>query len=135
MRLFRTLPVLVAVFGCEAPETTPHARGAVGVFFGGQVQERSEIFVAPTRRPIVGFRVEFPADARTGHELQYEIIRPGPGIRRVTEQGRASVPRDRTSFDQRIELGPDLTYGTWNVRVSCDGFAVIDRALLVQPET
>lgn len=135
MRFLLTLLLSLGLLACEPAPAVRHAHGAFGVFFGGQVQERAEIQVARSRRPILGFRVEFPASGSGGHELEYEIIRPGPGSRRLSEQGKASVPAERLYFDQRIELGPDLAYGTWNLRVICDGFAVIDRALLVQPET
>jgi hypothetical protein len=134
-RLGLCLLFALGSLSCNPPPAERHARGAFGVFFGGQVQERSEIQVSTTRLPTVGFRIEFLESRPGGHELRYEIIRPGPSSRRQSELGHAHVAPDRHFFDHRIELGPEVTYGTWNVRVTCDGFAVVDRPLVIQPES
>lgn len=126
----------VLVVGSVACDRAPELRaveGAFGVFYGGQVQELSEVRVSVARPPVLGFRVEFQ-DAASEHQLRFEIIRPGPSGRRVTEVGEALVPSGQARFDRRLELGSDTTYGTWNVRVTCDQVVVIDRAMLLVRE-
>lgn len=83
---------------------------------------------------VVGFRVE--REASSGEhvlELSWEIVRPGPLGRRVTETGRGTLERGRLRFDHVLEV-PDRQLGTYNVRVLADGRIVLDRALLLVPD-
>jgi hypothetical protein len=118
-------------FGGVTPPSPRPASGAFGVFFGGQIQERAELPVSPLHPPLLGFRVQFREPLTDAHHIEYEIVRPGPNGRRVTEVRTAEVPLGQAHFDGRVEIGPNIPYGTWNVRVVCDGVAVVDRALLL----
>jgi hypothetical protein len=117
--------------GCEPPPRAGPAHGAFGVFFGGQVQERTELEASPLHPPVLGFRLQFAEPLTEPHHIEYEVVRPGPNGKRVTEVRKIEVPLGQPHFDQRLEIGPNVAFGTWNVRVVCDGLVVVDRALLV----
>jgi hypothetical protein len=64
--------------GCETPRSVHPAVGAFGVFYGGQVQERTELEVSPFHPPVFGFRVKFAEPLTESHQIEYEVVRPGP---------------------------------------------------------
>lgn len=122
--------LLVIVVGCRDEE---HITGAVGVFYGGQVQELEQVTLDPVRAPSFGIRVEFPEAARgQDHQLRWEVVRPGPLGRRVTEVGELQVKGDRAALDQVLPIDLREAPGLTNVRVVVDGQVVIDRAIDVR---
>lgn len=119
-----------AALGCEEPEP---ATGVVGVFYGGQVQELETIVLDPLRAPTFGFRVELPASAvGSDHGLRWEVVRPGPAGRRVTEVGEVRLAVGREALEQVLPIDLRETTGLMNVRVLVDGQLVIDRAIDVR---
>lgn len=124
--------LLFGALSCSAGSEESGVQGALGVFYGGQVQERELIEWSPERAVPLGFRLSFPAGAEEPRLIQWQVVRPGPRGRRVTEEGEVRLPAEREIFDQQIALSPDSLSGTWNVRVTVQGILVIDRALLVQ---
>ncbi len=138
-----TLVVMLAAACARRPAPDdlpgPTARAEFGVFYGGQVQEREQIPLELDRtRQSQGFRLDFDGPLSREVTVSWELDMPGDtrGVRDV--RGRAGrgrlvkldevrVPAGRTRFDQTIELGPDDSLGTWNIRVRVDGEIVIDR--------
>lgn len=131
MRLVRVLggAICVLLGGCTVPPAEPIHRGAVGIFFGGQVQEVSEIAIRGGSLPKVGYRIDFARQDRP-HALHVEVVRPGPAGRRVTEIFDTTVPPTQAHYDGAVALRVPVAWGTWNVRVECDGRALVDRAIL-----
>jgi hypothetical protein len=125
---------------CEATEPTA-PRGLVkqarlGVFYGGQVQEREEVSrVLDQTRQSQGFRVTFRQPLRRKISLRWEVEMPGPPGRgapvSVTKLGEVSVPEGRDQIDQILGFEPDDPLGIYNVRVLVAEELVLDRAWLV----
>lgn len=120
---------------CARPETPrgPIERAELGVFFGGQVQERREIpFSLDRTKQTLGFRLTFREPQSRPAELRWEIDRPGPrGRGRAVEMGDAKARAGQTVFDQEIVMKPGDPLGTWNIRVFVDGEAVLDRSVAI----
>lgn len=127
-RLAVSLAIVCASCSKPAPEIAP-TRGVFGVFFGGQVQELQELEVPPLGLTNLGFRLTFSAENAHDRRVHYEVVRPGSRGRRLTIADDFVVGAGETTFDRPIPIPPDAELGTWNVRVECDGVAVIDRAI------
>lgn len=121
--------------GCDAgtSKKEPPVRGELGVFFGGQVQERREIpFTLDRTRQTQGFRLKFREPLRAPLEVRWEVDRPGPrGRGRAVELGDARVRASAESFDQEIAFRPGDPLGTWNIRVFAGNELVLDRPLFI----
>lgn len=114
---------------CEEP---PRPRGAVGIFYGGQVQELARVDLDPERLPRLGFRLELPEDRGEERRVRWELVRPGPLGRRVTEVGELTAPADLRTLDQALPIEWLASLGTINVRVIVDGQLTLDRAIVVR---
>lgn len=120
----------IGATACErAEQDKPGVTAALGVFYGGQVRELLELEVGPLRPTSLGFRLTFAEPSAHERQVHAEILRPGPGGRRVSVSDDFSVPGTETVFDRPIPVPPDAELGTWNVRVECDGVLVLDRAI------
>jgi hypothetical protein len=120
----------ILLVACEARAPVS---GAVGVFYGGQVQELERIDVDPVRAQTFGFRVDLPESYRDrDHALRWEVVRPGPAGRRVTQVGELSIPAGRAQLDQALPVDLREATGLYNVRVLVDGQIAIDRAIDVR---
>jgi hypothetical protein len=120
----------ILLVACEA---VAPVSGAVGVFYGGQVQELERIEVDPLRAQTFGFRVDLPEPSRgRDHALRWEVVRPGPAGRRVTQVGELSIPAGRAQLEQALPVDLREATGLYNVRVLVDGQIVIDRAIDVR---
>lgn len=130
MRWARVAISAVLTFGCEAREPIT---GTVGIFYGGQVQELQVLELDPLRAPIFGIRVQLPASAAAEeHQVRWEVLRPGPAGRRVTEVGNLRIEPGRTEIEQTLPVDLREAPGLMNVRVLVDGQVVIDRAIDVR---
>ncbi len=129
------LLLALATFGCARRDAADLvSRAELGVFYGGQVQERREVSMPKDRpRPTVGFRLTFAEALREPLSVRWEVDMPGPAERRVSRVAEASVPAGQGRFDQVIELPPNASFGTWNVRVETEGRLVVDRAFSLVP--
>lgn len=116
--------------GTSAPVDPEKPRAILGVLFGGQVQERSSLDLGSTKSRLL-FRVDRDGPAQLARSLEYQIVRPGPLGRRVTEQGTLVLRAGERRADQTIELQRTAPTGALNVRVSLDGRLLLDRAILL----
>lgn len=123
------LVLVLALAGCR--ERGPQAaRAELGVFFGGQVQEREAIpFELDRGRQTQGFRVELGDTSDRAATVRWEIDRPAPRGGRVTELGQAELRAGQRRFDCEIPFKPGDPLGIWNVRVLVDDVLVLDRAV------
>lgn len=128
-RLAVALGALVLA-GCSAD---PRVVGSVGVFYGGQVQELEVLTQDPLRAPSFGVHLEIPAAAQSDvHEVRWEVVRPGPAGRRVTQIGEFRVESGRAEIQQQLPVDLRESIGLMNVRVLVDGQVVVDRAIDVR---
>lgn len=124
---------LMSLCACSRGSGKHELSASVGVFYGGQVQELERVVVSRTSGKVIGFRVEREAPSSEGNvDVSWEIVRPGPMGRRVTETGRGTLETGQLRFDHVLET-PDRQLGTYNVRVLANGRIVLDRALLLVP--
>ncbi|MEN9577405.1 MAG: hypothetical protein RJA70_414 [Pseudomonadota bacterium] len=138
------------LFGCDqkvnsAPISHSEARvksAQFGVFFGGQIQERTEIpFILEGNKQQLGFRVVFDGALPSAQELHWEFSRPTPrrqGTPAVsTPEGRtaqlsvATLAAGETRFEHLLTFVPGDPLGLWNLRVVLGTDVVIDRPFLV----
>lgn len=132
---FGVLLCLALAAACDRPKAPrgPLERAELGVYFGGQVQERREIpFNLDRSAQSQGFRLTFREPLTRPVEVRWEIDRPAPrGRGRAVELGDARARIGQTVLDQEIVMKPGDPLGTWNVRVFVDGELVIDRAISI----
>lgn len=133
---------MVLLFGCTAGcDTVPSSQQVVreaqlGVFFGGQIQQREELARALDGSQSQGFRLVFAERLTKSHRISWEIEMPA-GSRgaakqvQVTKLGEVTVPVGQSRIDQAFSFEPGDPLGVWNVRVLVDDELVIDRAWLV----
>lgn len=110
----------------------------VGVFFGGQVQRVKKVEVPAVRPPKIGFRVDFPEgvpEELRKQVIEFEVVRPGPAGRRVTERGSVTLPPGQERIDHVLKLSPTDKLGVWNVRVVQNQTVLADRALYLVAES
>lgn len=127
---------LFMLVGCRAEPEMGAPRAEVGVFFGGQMQRVRRVEVPPVRPPKIGFRVEVPEGASAEFSqtpISYEIVRPGPEGRRVTEKGDLSLAPGQSRIDHVISFKSHQRLGVWNVRVLAGEEILADRALYLVP--
>ena len=127
---------VLALMSCNAKGPPPAPTAEVGVFFGGQVQRLSRVEVSTVRPPNMGFRVDFLAGASgepLRHEITYELTRPGPSGRRVTQKGKLRLPEGQTRLDHVFPFEASYKLGVWNVRVVQGDHLLADRALYLVP--
>lgn len=127
-----TVPLLLLVCSCHDPPPSSPPEVQIGVFFGGQIQRLKKVEIPAVRPPKIGFRVQMPKDPSSGsleEPIRYEIVRPGPAGRRVTEKGTLIVPQGQARMDHVIELDASSNLGLWNVRVVQGHSLLADRAL------
>lgn len=130
LRSWIALSIAFHFVACDKGEQDrTHVQAALGVFYGGQVRELLELEAGPLRPTSLGFRLTFSEPSAHERRVHAEILRPGPGGRRVSIDDDFSVPPGETVFDRPIPVPPDAELGTWNVRVECDGVLVLDRAI------
>ena len=128
----------------DKPEHDPLVeRAAFGVFFGGQIQDRTELtFELDEAKQRTGIRVDFRAPLTRRVIVGWEIARPinekasrtrdaGPELQ-VVEVGEVQARVGEQRLDVPISLRQGQVLGTWHVRVKVDGRAVIDRDVLVE---
>lgn len=137
------LVCLVLGAGCRAPaEASPGVVAKFGIFFGGQVQERSELpFELDRARQVQGFRIDLDPAPAQAFDVRWELSLPS-AKRAVDERGRkAPARRTRTGqtsvrpgeprLEQTLPFASDDPLGLWNIRVLLGERVVIDRPFIV----
>ena len=129
--------LLMAVAGgaCEpaSPAAGLIAEARLGIFYGGQVQERQELpRVFEAARQTQGFRLVFRRPLTADLKVRWQIEQPGASrALHVTRLGEAVVHRGQSKLDQRLNFEAGDPVGLWNIRVLAGDELVIDRPWLV----
>ncbi len=132
----------LAMLGCPAKSDPDPLveRAAFGVFFGGQIQDRTELpFELDQAKQRIGVRVDFRAPLERAVPVAWEIARPASvkasksdaGVDQVVEVGNAAGRIGESRLDIPLSLRQGQVLGTWHVRVKVDARLVIDRDVLV----
>ncbi len=106
----------------------------LGVFFGGQIQQREEVARVFDETQSQGFRIVFREPLQESKRVHWELVLPpksGAAEVVVSKLGDVTVPAGRREIDQIFRFEPGDPLGLWNVRVLVDDELVIDRAWLV----
>jgi hypothetical protein len=146
--LLAAFSAVVALASCARPAPQELVKsGKLGVFYGGQVQERTDVpFELDPAKQTQGFRLEFSAPLAQDTEVDWRIDVPKADPdrkRRPRASGElATVPRTalsgkdvaragETTLDHLLTFHPGDPLGLWNVRVVVLGKVVIDRPIEV----
>lgn len=129
---------LFASAACRSHRESPIRRAEFGVFFGGQVQERTEIpFDLDANHQTLGFVIELSSPPAAPMPLHWEVSKPSPvnhaadPMKRRVELFDAVVPPGETVVSKTVKLEPGDGLGLWNIRVTLDDHLAIDRAFIV----
>ncbi len=138
------LPLLaLGWLGCPAKSDRDPLveRAAFGVFFGGQIQDRTELpFELDQTKQRIGLRVDFRAPLTSAVPVAWEIARPlsskskskaDATTDQVVEVGETTARVGEARLDVPLSLRQGQVLGNWHVRVKVDGRQVIDRDVLV----
>lgn len=139
---FVALTCLCLSLGCNRGQTSSDlpVRAQAGIFFGGQVQNRSEWpLVLDGARQTQGFRLEFKQPLREPAQLTWEIIRPAIPAKRhssssanpASSSATVTVPAGTERFDQLIPFSDSDRPGEWKLRVSVNGANVLSKPITV----
>lgn len=133
---------------CQPARPKPLLEKAeLGVFFGGEVQERKELPLMLDRaKQRQGFRLRFSEPLTRPLKVKWEIDMPGAGRRvrdtagrrgygRLVRLSEAEARSGLSVFDQEIRFVPADSPGTWNVRVHVNGELALDRSIWVYSHT
>ncbi len=144
----RTITAVFAVtwhclqLGCDrghSPSDLP-VRAQAGIFFGGQVQNRSEwALVLDGARQTQGFRLEFKQPLKEPAQVSWEIIRPATPAKRhssspgepVSSTNTVTVPVGTERFDQLVPFSENDRPGAWKLRVFVNGASVLSKSITV----
>jgi hypothetical protein len=116
---------------CNQDKSMPTAEVSVqvGIFFGGQLQNRTEWpLVIDTARQSQGFRIKFRRILAKPARVSWEITRSSsPSPKRnathnesATEKFSATVPQGTDRFDQLIQFSENDRFGVWKLRIAVD---------------
>ena len=140
--------VLLGVLLCGSCRHAPPPgglveRAQVGVWYGGEIQERQQIpfeldrrkltlvlridFAEPLAREIrVGWWIDMPGSAKGVRDVEG---RRGAG--RLVKVDDVRVPAGRSRLDQVVPLSPGDPLGTWKIRAEVEGKTVLERPFVV----
>ena len=128
--------IALDLFACEASRASGDLvqEARVGVFFGGQIQQREELARVFDESQSQGLRIVFREPLRESKRVRWEIAlpaRPGAPEVAVSKLGEVTVPIGQREIDQVLRFEPGDPLGVWNIRVLVDDVLTIDRAWLV----
>ncbi len=142
----RAFIVLAATWalGCRRESSAkPKSTAQFGVFFGGQIQERTEIpFVVDRSKQTHGFRIEFSQPPTVDQPVRWELDMPASSKRvrndrgrrgsgRLTRVGDGQARAGQKRYEQVMNFEPGDPLGVWNIRVSVGTTPVLDQSFLV----
>ena len=131
--------LVVASGACRRDPEPAAVHARFGVFFGGQVQERTEIpLVFERARQSIGVRLEFAEPPRTPERVTWELEKPhaskkGASLGSIVDYGEARTRTGEAVLDVPLAFRPGDQPGTWRVRVALEGRNVLDRGFKVIP--
>lgn len=142
LRCARLLALALILLGCPSKgDPDPLVERALfGVFFGGQIQNRSELpFELDPAKQSIGIRIDFRAPLTRAVPVSWEIARPASvkakksdaGADQIVEVGQTLGRVGERRLDVPLSLRQGQVLGTWHVRVKVDARVVIDRDVLV----
>jgi hypothetical protein len=139
-RLAFALGLLLLDASCErGPDASgPPVRVQAGVFFGGQLQQRTKwsLVIDPARQT-QGFRIRFQPALLRSAELSWELTRPRLDHKRrvvaTKSNYTATLPAGTEHNDQLIQVDESDRPGKWKLAVSLDGKSVYEGAIDVVP--
>jgi hypothetical protein len=142
--------------GCERVNPQPYElqRAQFGVFFGGEVQELSQIALEPDRaRQTIGIRLVFHKAPDPPLKVQWELAKPrksaAPRRADAGPETDAAPPLAPAPADSLVEFGDVMTrpgdtvldvpltlrsgdpLGDWSVRATIQGQEVLNRPFRV----
>ncbi len=132
------LVILSAVGACTPASVSPIERAEFGVFFGGQVQERTEIpYDLDANRQSMGFVITLRQPLPMPMTLHWEVSKPGPTsnlpdpMTRRVELFDSAVSAGELRISKSVDFEPGDSLGLWNIRVVLGTHLAIDRAFTV----
>jgi len=134
-----SLAALALLAACHRAPEPPAVRARFGVFFGGEVQERTEVpLVLDRTRQTIGVRLEFATPPTTVARVTWELEKPvasksGKPAGTVVDYGEARTRPGEAVLDVPLSFRQGDRAGAWHVRVALDGKSVLDRAFKVIP--
>jgi hypothetical protein len=139
------LALLLVVLGAGCKGEEPGAKlvdkAAFGVFFGGQIQDRSELALELDKsQQSIGIRVDFKGPLEREVKVDWELSKPArakdkkgdAGLDRVVQFGQASARVGHSRLDVPLAFRSGDPLGSWHVRVKVEGQTVIDRDVVVR---
>jgi len=123
---------VLALSACD--QTVAPPRAALGVFYGGQIQELRRVALsAEPGKERYGFQVALSGQAT---HVTWEIARParflaGKWVPAQAEVGEEELRTGEHTFSKIFSFEPGAPTGTWNFRVLVDRRLVLDRAIEV----
>ncbi len=132
----------VCLLGCDRGNSALDlpVRAQAGIFFGGQVQNRSEWpLILDKARQTQGFRLEFKQALKEPAQISWEIVHPPvPAKRHSLSSGgpepstfNVTVPEGTERFDQLIPFSDSDRPGAWKLRVNVNGANVLSKSITV----
>jgi len=142
-RWLMLLALLASSCKADEPAATLVDKARFGVFFGGQVQDRSELALELDRaKQSIGIRIDFKRplarELAVGWELSMPVrgkSLPADAADRVVQYGEATARVGQSRLDIPLAFRPGDPLGIWHVRVKVDGAVVIDRDVTVRMDS
>jgi hypothetical protein len=131
-----SIALALGLAACDRGSTPLVAEAELGIFYGGQVQERDAIpFELDRGRQIQGFRLTFSKPLERDVHVRWEVDKPDPARQareaRVVRLAEATAAAGQRRFEQVLPFLPGEPLGIYNVRVFVERQLVIDRAIHV----
>ncbi len=126
--------------GQRSATSNPSIKAQVGIFFGGQIQNRTEWpLVLDETRQTQGFRIDFGQVLRQPAQLTWNIVRPAVKPRRHASSPNESavssfevtVPAGTERLDQLVRFNDGDRPGEWKLHVAVNGISVVDHSIQV----
>ena len=125
---------------CNRQAPVPTLRAQAGIFFGGQIQNRTEWpLTLDETRQTQGFRIDFGQVLQQPAHVTWDVVRPAVKPRKHTASSNESaassfdvtVPTGTDRFDQLVRFNDGDRPGQWKLHVFVNGTSVLDRTIQV----
>ena len=125
---------LLLLVGCDAKPKGVVKQAEFGVFFGGQVQQLTELpKQLDATRQRHGFRLTFEAPLARDIPVTWEVSLPptDKSAPRPALVGEATAKLGQSVLDVPLTFRPSDPLGSWHAKVTANGVVVIDRDFTV----